>query len=66
MEELVVYIHLMCKKFPVLYPLHPLFKSGRYAPENGQRKESENQDTSCVLIQAGTYNQYLAAKKAWE
>ncbi len=31
--------------------------------EGGQQEESENQDPSCVLIQAGTLNQYQAAKR---
>ena len=31
--------------------------------EGGQQKESENQDPSCALIQAGTLNQYQAAER---
>ncbi|KAK5853018.1 hypothetical protein PBY51_006842 [Eleginops maclovinus] len=30
--------------------------------EGGQQEKSENRDPSCVLIQAGTLNQYQAAK----
>lgn len=31
--------------------------------EGGQQEESLNQDPSCVLSQAGTLNQYQAAKR---
>ena len=31
--------------------------------EGGQQEKSENRDPSCVLIQAGTLNQYQVAKR---